>query len=573
MSTITPLTYDEIRKIVWAFADMVRDKGKGTVEDYAKIVLPTCLVKRILDIQSEVIALEQSNLKSYVEDGVLTEAQAIEQISTAFPFFESTVISNASSTQSGILFISWNDLINYSDNPNGEPRTIGNPLFGPTYTTHAKTFVHLMFEIIATFNTQIQHVFKTFEFENLLLHKKIVPYQDYVQACRTDLKPSFALAYVDTDVFSDIYMDLVGRFAEDSGKKGGEFFTPQVLVKNALVFLDLDTIAKEIYEGSRTTMNIADPTAGSNTFLNMFYDMLRKKVSKLKGSSFNKNIFSFFGQELKDFQYCLGLMNMLFHGTSQFYNPGISMEHQNSNVISNYANGIGSKRGQMDIVVANPPYGLKDYGIAFATANRETDDRWKWGVPKASEGEMAFLMTIYDLLNQQGKAVIVLPLGTLFRDAGRPFRENLIRENVVEGIVALPGNMFLTTSIPVCLWILNKHKAEEDRDKVFFVNATQDFKKVGKFNEWQHKHSQENYLTRTEETDYSGYVDLATLEKNAFNLSVQRYFSKEKEKEVIDLASLAKDIKKLEGSIASNKAIMDDVFTQIMQIEGTHTDD
>lgn len=108
--------------------------------------------------------------------------------------------------------------------------------------------------------------------------------------------------------------------------------------------------------------------------------------------------------------------------------------------------------------------------------------------------------------------------------------KHLLTEDVVEGLITLPGNMFLTTSIPVVLWVLNKDKKEQDKGKVFMVNASKDFKKVGKFNDWQSEKAINSYLTRTEESDYSGYVDFSTLEKNKFNLSVQRYFSKEKKR-------------------------------------------
>lgn len=99
------------------------------------------------------------------------------------------------------------------------------------------------------------------------------------------------------------------------------------------------------------------------------------------------------------------------------------------------------------------------------------------------------------------------------------------------------------------------------------VNASKDFKKVGKFNEWQQDKAINNYLTRTEEVDYSGYVDFATLEKNKFNLSVQRYFSKEKEKEIVDIVALEKEIIELESNLVTKKTQMNSLISQVLALE------
>lgn len=562
------LLYSEIRKIVWAFADMVRDKGNGTVEDYAKIVLPTCLVKRTLDLQAEFNKKEGASFLELVDIGASTEEQALADInSKSYRFYDNVKITEDNIQQS-VALITWADLMNYEDNPNGEERSVGkNSLlaFGQVYKTKAKNFVELMFEVIEALNPIMKHVFNTFEYRQLILQKNIVPFDEFYKTCHTELsKYEFNMENISTDMFSDIYMDLMGRFASDAGKKGGEFFTPTPLVKNAWQFVDIKDYAHKLINGEKTNISIGDPTAGSNTFLIYGYDLIMAECENIKPGVVTKEVFSFYGQELKAFQYCLGLINMIFHNTIDAYNVGIEIPEQNANVINDYFNGIGKKRGQLDIVVANPPYGTKNYGIEYADANKSTDERWKFGVPKKQEGEYAFLMTIYDLLNKQGKAVIVMPLGTLFRDGAKEIRKHLLTEGVIEGLVTLPSNMFLTTSIPVVLWILNKDQNRPNKDKVFMVNASKDFKKVGKFNEWQSEKAINNYLTRTEEIDYSGYVDFTTLEKNKFNLSVQRYFSKEKEKEIIDIVELEKEIIDLEQNLSKKKIKMNSIISQII---------
>lgn len=565
------ILYSEIRKIVWAFADMVRDTGKGTVEDYAKIVLPTCLVKRTLDLQAEFNEKEGTSFFELVSYGASTEEQALADINAkSYRFYDSVKIKEDNLQQS-VALITWDDLMRFEDNPNGEERMVGKKgvlAFNQIYKTKAKNFVELMFEVIEAFNPIMKHVFNTFEYRQLILQKNVLPFDEFYKTCHAELsKFEFNMENISTDMFSDMYMELMGKFASDAGKKGGEFFTPTPLVKNAWQFIDIKDYARKLINGEKTNISIGDPTAGSNTFLIYGYDLIMAECENIKPGVVTKEVFSFYGQELKAFQYCLGLINMIFHNTIDAYNVGIDIPEQNANVINDYFNGIGKMRGQLDIVVANPPYGTKNYGIEYAEATRTTDERWKFGVPKKQEGEYAFLMTIYDLLNKQGKAVILMPLGTLFRDGAKEIRKHLLTEGVVEGLVTLPANMFLTTSIPVVLWILNKNKKVEDKNKVFMVNASKDFKKVGKFNEWQSEKAINNYLTRTEEVDYSGYVELETLEKNKFNLSVQRYFSKEKEKEEINIVELEKEIIDLEEKLSEKKVKMNSIISQILSME------
>ena len=392
------LLYSEIRKIVWAFADMVRDKGNGTVEDYAKIVLPTCLVKRTLDLQAEFNKKEGASFFELVDIGASTEEQAIADInSKSYRFYDNVKIKEDELQQS-VALITWADLMGYEDNPNGEERNVGKKgvlAFGQVYKTKAKNFVELMFEVIEALNPIMKHVFNTFEYRQLILQKNIVPFDEFYKTCHTELsKYEFNMENISTDMFSDIYMDLMGRFASDAGKKGGEFFTPTPLVKNAWQFADIKDYAHKLINGEKTNISIGDPTAGSNTFLIYGYDLIMAECENIKPGVVTKEVFSFYGQELKAFQYCLGLINMIFHNTIDAYNVGIDIPEQNANVINDYFNGIGKMRGQLDIVVANPPYGTKNYGIEYADANKSTDERWKFGVPKKQEGEYAFLMTI-----------------------------------------------------------------------------------------------------------------------------------------------------------------------------------
>ena len=227
-------------------------------------------------------------------------------------------------------------------------------------------------------------------------------------------------------------------------------------------------------------------------------------------------------------------------------------------------NTIGQYKNLVDYIVANPPYGLKDYGYDFAINSGE--DRWEYGIPNKGDGDIAFLLTINDLLTSTGKAGVILPLGTLFKDSTSKIRENLLTNDLVEGIVMLPSNMFQTTSIPVCFWILNKNKQEQDRNKVFMVNGFEEYIKVGKFNEFQKERCLHNYLNRIEEEGLSGYVSIQDIEENDWNLSVQRYVFKDEPEEVIDIVELNKDIINLNNDIITKSNDMNFILSQILKL-------
>lgn len=568
--TNSKISYSDLQKLVWSFADLIRDKGEGTTEDYARVTVPTLALKRILDVKDEFLKPALLAMKTEIDSGLFDIKTALMRINAKhYKFFDATLWQ--SGTSPTVMLLSWNDVLAFKDNPNKDEVKIELE-HGQTYVTRAGNFVELFSEIIQAMDKKLRWVFESFNYQNLILsNKPILPYDEFYKICHSTASDGlngyvFSNANVDGDIFGDVYMDLIGRFAHDSGKKGGEFFTPAPLTDGAIRFLNIKKLAEDLTKGNKKRLLIADPTSGSNTFLIRFQEQLRKETEKL-GKSLPKDSTHFYTQELKQFQAALGILNMVFHELSDVHNIGIPLEHQVSNVITNYKNGLGQKAGQIDVALANPPYGLKDYGERFALDHQETDPRFAISVPKKSEGEHAFLLTILDMLNQQGQAVVVMPLGTLFRDSGAKIREYLIKKDVIEGIVSLPANMFLTTSIPVVLWILNKNKTTQDKNKVFMVNADHDFIKVGKFNEWQQDTSVEAYHARQAIEGYCGYVTQDQLEKAGYNMSVSRYFSKKVEKEIIDILALSKEIETLEKDIESASKEMNDIFAQVFDLE------
>lgn len=526
--TFKKLTYTDVRSINWQVADTIRDKGNGAASDYKNVALPFITLKRFLDMRAEFKQNEILNSDTYE----FNDNDLLETLSDFMPLHKSFMVFE---DKKEFYDVEFDDIVNYQENPDKNliNYKLGNGAEGRlSINTNAANKVEFLFQVIESFSepSTIGYFHKT-EFEKT--SRKILPMFCFDEIVTYLSQYSFAKEFAEEDIFGDAYMDLLGRFAADEGKKGGEFFTPSNLVENGI------KLVKPEYKGDKKVI-IGDLTAGACTFMTY----AAKSLEDSDTTSDNKkervnNYVQFITQEKTEASELLGLMNMKLHG----YDNHISYH---GNTITEYKNGfIGDHAGTMDYIYANPPYGLKDYGFEYAKLNAQKESRWQWGVPQKGEGEYAFINTIMDLLNADGKALIALPLGTLFKDATRNIRQQFIERDWIEGIINLPAGMFYTTGIPVCYWIINKNKNEADKRKIFMINSEQEFTKQGNINFWNSEKTLHNYENRIIETGFSEYVDFETLKENDFNLSVSRYVYKEAIKEEIDINLLNNEIEDL----------------------------
>jgi type I restriction enzyme M protein len=545
------LSYEKIKKINWFVADTIRDKGDGDSSDYKKVTLPLITFKRFLDMREEFKRNEIYNSSDYeFEDNDLLEVLPI--------FMNTHKTYKVDDEHLKWYDIEWSDISNFPENPdrkNIEYRLGNGEKDRLTIQTNAANKIEFMFRVIETFNDSVTlNYFKRNEFEKTIT--KVLK-NDYIEEIITELsKHKFDIEHAPEDLFGDAYMDLMGRFAAEEGKGGGEFFTPSNLVENSMKF------ARPHFKNNKV-INIGDLTAGACTFMVYAAKDLEGQIQKENDKNpENKkdpkhevnHKAQFITQEKTGTSELLGTMNMKLHG----YDNHISYH---GNTITDWKNGfIGDHEGEIDFMYANPPYGLKDYGYEYANDNSSKESRWKWGVPKKGEGEYAFISSIMNLLTEDGKAVIVLPLGILFKDSTQKIRQHFIENDWIEGVINMPSNMFYTTGIPVCLWVINKNKDEQDKKKIFMINADNDFTKAGTINEWEHEKSVLNYEKRTIEEGYSEYVTLETLKENDFNLSVSRYVYKEEEMEEIDIKALNNEINTLYDEINEYKELTKGLF-------------
>jgi type I restriction enzyme M protein len=324
------------------------------------------------------------------------------------------------------------------------------------------------------------------------------------------------------DRLGDAYEYLIGQFAAGSGKKAGEFYTPQQMstILSKIVLLD----SQDPSSGFRKKLEkILDITCGSGSLLLN----LRTRV-KQNGGYVGK----IYGQEKNITTYNLARMNMLLHGMKDtefeiFHGDTLLNQWHLFNEMN------PSKKVEFDAIVCNPPFSLS-WQPNDALAE---DFRFKsYGLAPKSAADFAFLLHGFHFLAKEGTMAIILPHGVLFRGgAEERIRTKLLKDNHIDTVIGLPSNLFYSTGIPVCILVLKKCKKQDD---VLFINASERFVKGKRQNSLSEDHLNEiidTYQFRTEKDRYSRKVPVEEIEKNGYNLNISRYVSTAEDEVLIDL--------------------------------------
>ncbi len=343
----------------------------------------------------------------------------------------------------------------------------------------------------------------------------------------------------DIDILGDAYEYLIGRFAAGSGKKAGEFYTPQQLstILSAIVTLDSQNPAS----GKKKKLDkVLDFACGSGSLLLN----VRKKMS-------SHGIGKIYGQEKNITTYNLARMNMLLHGVKD---TEFEIHHGDSLLndwsILNEMN--PAKKMEFDAVVANPPFSYR----WEPTESLGEDFRFKsYGLAPKSAADFAFLLHGFHFLAKEGTMAIILPHGVLFRGgAEQRIRTKLLKDGNIDTVIGLPANLFFSTGIPVCILVLKKCKKSDD---VLFINASseENFTKGKRQNILESRHIYkiiETYKSRPEKIErYARSVSMDEIAENDFNLNISRYVSTAKEEEKINLKAVNKQLVEIEKKAKS----------------------
>lgn len=337
------------------------------------------------------------------------------------------------------------------------------------------------------------------------------------------------------DILGDAYEYLLGEFAAGSGKKAGEFYTPQRIS---------DILSRIV------TLDSQDPSSGKKKKISKVLDFacgsgsLLLNVRKRMGPD---GIGKIFGQEKNITTYNLARMNMLLHGVKD---TEFEIHHGDTLLndwdILNEMN--PTKKMEFDAIVANPPF---SYRWDASEAMGE-DFRFKsYGLAPKSAADFAFLLHGFHFLSDEGTMAIILPHGVLFRGgAEERIRTKLLKDDNIDTVIGLPANLFFSTGIPVCVLVLKKCKKFDD---VLFINAVNHFEKGKRQNTLLPEHIEKiigTYEKRTEEPRYSRRISIGEIEKNEYNLNISRYVNTSADEAMVDLQAVNQTIVDLDKQIA-----------------------
>lgn len=352
---------------------------------------------------------------------------------------------------------------------------------------------------------------------------------------RLDLRPSHLAS---RDVLGDAYEFLVKNFASDSGKKGGEFYTPPEVSRLLARLLD-----------PKVGERISDPCCGSASLLIRTGEMVPASEQGVRNVAL-------FGQELNGATWALAKMNMYLHGFDQ-----ARIERGDSIRSPKLVEDDHLMR--FDVVVANPPFSLDKWGADTAASDQYK--RFHRGVPPKGRGDYAFISHMIETSNPvSGRVGVVVPHGVLFRGGSEAvIRRRLIEENLLDGVVGLPANLFYGVGIPAALLFFRRGKSD---DSIFFIDASREFEKGKNQNRlrsediekivaaWRARHGVPRYARR---------AGLADAVANDFNLNIPLYVDTFEEEAPVDLRAAQMEIDRLERELAATRVELAEALKEL----------
>lgn len=301
------------------------------------------------------------------------------------------------------------------------------------------------------------------------------------------------------DLLGAAYEYLLKHFADESGKKGGQFYTPNQVVRLLVQLMKPEA-----------GMSIYDPTVGSGGMLIQSHQYIEEQGQ-------NANDIELFGQESDPTVVAICKMNIILHNINKY-----TIEY--GDTLDEPLNEKDGQIIQFDRVIANPPFSQN-----YNKATMQYQSRFSYGfAPETGKkGDLMFVQHMLASCKKTGKVVVVMPHGVLFRGGKeKEIRENMLKADVLEGIISLPPQLFYGTGIPACIMVFNKSKPDTLKNKVFIINADKDYAEGKKQNTLRPEDVEKiDYVfsNKIEEAKYSKLVDLETIEQNDYTLNIRRY--------------------------------------------------
>ena len=360
------------------------------------------------------------------------------------------------------------------------------------------TQLNIAFRAIEDANPRLKGVFQDVDFANKerfpdhLLENLLHHFETY-RMRRED---------VPSTVLGDAYEYLIAQFADDAGKKGGEFYTPKQVVR----------LMVEILRPEKG-MTVYDPTCGSG-------GMLLEAVHYLERQGGRASDLTLYGQEKNLNTWAICKMSLFLHDIDDaFVERGDTLDNPRHTTGENTLK-------TFDLVIANPPFSLKNWGHT-RWSKGDPFGRDAFGCPPQSYGDLAFIQHMVASLSEKGRMAVVCPHGVLFRGGAEgKIRQGLLEADLVEAVVGLGPNLFYGTGIPAAILVLNRAKSKKHKGQVLIVNGEKDIvegknqnslsdENVAKLAEAVHRYEDQERLCRV--------VSFDEIRENDHNLNLTRY--------------------------------------------------
>lgn len=498
---IKMLTQEEINGTLWRACDTFRGKIDSAI--YKDYILVMLFIKYVSDIYKE---RRQEMMEKYNNDVEMVERQMR---------YERFVLNERST-------------FDYIYDKRNQPN-IGE-------------IINIALEQVEEENkTKLRGVFKNIDFNseavlgstkerNTMLKNLLEDFKDL------DLRPSRLMG---EDIIGNAYEYLIGNFASDAGKKGGEFFTPAE-VSELLARLVKPQENDRIY----------DPTCGSGSLLIKAFNKVPNGKAQI------------YGQEKNGQTHSLCRMNMFLHNIDD-------AKIEWGDTLANPKHLENDKLMKFQVVVANPPFSLDKWASGFAgegsdkkfnmEASLDPYNRFSWGVPPKSKGDYAFVLHMLHSLAEGGRMGVVLPHGVLFRGASEgKIRKKINDMNLLEAVIGLPANLFFGTGIPACILVFKQNR---DRNDILFIDASDDeyYEKGKNQNKLREEDIQRIVVAyeKYETIDKFAYVaSIDEVKENDYNLNIPRYVDTFEEEELVDMEEVAENIASIKKELVEIEAQM-----------------
>ncbi len=315
------------------------------------------------------------------------------------------------------------------------------------------------------------------------------------------------------DLLGAAYEYLIKFFADSAGKKGGEFYTPNEVVR-LLVQLIKPQAGMEIY----------DPTVGSGGFLIQTHQYIEEQGQ-------NPDDISLYGQDSNGTVWSICVMNMILHNIVKF-------NIENGDTLEDPLHLENGAIKKFDRVLANPPFSQN-----YSRAAMKFTNRFKEFCPETGKkADLMFVQHMLASLKPTGKMATIMPHGVLFRGGKEKLiREIFINDDVIEAIISLPPGLFYGTGIPACVLVMSKNKPDTMKDKILFINADAEYAEGKNQNKLRPEDIEKIdfvFSNKLEIPKYSRLVDKKEIaEKHDYNLNIRRYVDNTPEPEPEDVTA------------------------------------